>query len=88
MSPAIQKIIDTCKKSQSDCDQILKVAEPLQKEWLSSAEFARLEGLQTKTVSNYCRSGILRNIRRRNGHYEIHKSELKDERKGISTIRP
>ena len=75
-SPVIKRIIETCKRIQQDCDEILKVAEPLQKEWLTTPEFARLQGLKTKTVCNYCRIGMYRNIRRRNGHYEIHKSEL------------
>jgi len=76
-SPVIQQIIETCKKIQEECNEILKVAEPLQKEWLTTPEFALLQGLKTKTVCNYCRIGMYRKIRERNGHYEIHRSELK-----------
>jgi len=76
MSPALQEIVNVCEKIRDDCNLFLQKAELLQKEWLTTGEFAQLAGVKQKTICTYAGQGRYSRIRERNGHYEIHKSEL------------
>lgn len=79
--PGIQEIVTLAQRIRQDCDRLIKMAEPLkdQKEWLSTAEFAAIKGIKPRSVSNYCRLGRYDKFRqKKNGHYEIHISELED----------
>ena len=80
--PTREDIIYLIRKIRRDCDEVLQLAEKLlpESDWLSTSEFARRKGLEPKTVSNYVGQGKYKRIRKRSTRYEIHISELEEER--------
>ncbi|KPQ00284.1 MAG: hypothetical protein HLUCCA01_00045 [Bacteroidetes bacterium HLUCCA01] len=62
-------------------EYMLKVKSRLDKleseaDWLTVREFAHLAGIKSKTVSNYCSKGLIKQCKMIKGIYHIHRSEL------------
>lgn len=67
----------TLKNELNDLISAAEAEKALRKnEYLTTKEFAYLVGLDPKTISNRASAGKFRNIRRENGLWYIHKSEL------------
>ncbi len=50
----------------------------VEKEWYTTAEIAARLDISNKTAANYCGDGTFTKIRKCNGRWQIHKSELSD----------
>lgn len=54
-------------------------------EWLTVREFAEIAGIKCKTVSNYCSNGLIKQCKKKNGRYLIHRSELQVRKEIMSS---
>ncbi len=81
MDPEKRHLLRSLQIMREELDRLEKMIDQKipenHKEWFHSKEFARIEGVKPKTVTNYCSKGELEHIKKdAYGRWMVHRCEI------------